>query len=195
VFLEMKPFLTSVIRYVESWLFQRKPESRTLHCVIPIFDFRSNKKGFTLIELIIFIVVGAIILPASFVAFTAAIKHFSTPDYYVKARFFAEQKMEELTSNTYNCTCISRVNSPLGLCQIGSDRYDCSVGNNSDIPEINWGRAWSICYVPANDINSSAQCTTYTTHKRIEITITPPSGVTDNYTVSTLITRRPKASP
>ena len=55
-----------------------------------------DKKGFTLIELIIFIVVGAIILPASFVAFTAAIKHFSTPDYYVKARFYAEQKMEEV---------------------------------------------------------------------------------------------------
>ena len=60
-------------------------------------------KGFTLIELIIFIIVGAIILPASFVAFTAAIKHFSTPDYYVKARFFAEQRMEEVTSNAI-CT-------------------------------------------------------------------------------------------
>ena len=35
-----------------------------------------SKKGFTLIELIIFIVVGAIILPASFVAFTAAITAF-----------------------------------------------------------------------------------------------------------------------
>ncbi len=60
-----------------------------------------NNKGFTLIELIIFIIVGAIILPASFVAFTSAMKYFSTPDYYVKARFYAEQKMEELTSNTY----------------------------------------------------------------------------------------------
>jgi hypothetical protein len=116
---------------------------------------RLNSKGFTLIELIIFIIIGAIILPASFVAFTAAIKHFSTPDYYVKARFFAEQKMEELTSNTYNCACISRVLNPSGLCQIGSDRYDCSVGTDTDIPEINWSRPWSICYVPANNSYTS----------------------------------------
>jgi Tfp pilus assembly protein PilE len=156
---------------------------------------RLNGKGFTLIELVIFIVVGAIILPASFVAFTAAIKHFSTPDYYVKARFYAEQKMEELTSNAYNCACIGTVLNPSGLCQIGLDRYDCSVGTSSDIPEINWGRTWSICYVPASNINSSTQCTTYSTYKRIEITVTPPTGVADNYTVSTLITRRPKATP
>jgi Tfp pilus assembly protein PilE len=154
-----------------------------------------SKKGFTLIELIIFIIVGAIILPASFVAFTAAMKHFSTPDYYVKARFFAEQKMEELTSYTYNCACISKILNPSGLCQIGSDRYDCSVGIDSDTPETNWGRTWSICYVPVNDINSSAQCAVYSNYKRFEMTVTPPSGATDNYVVSTLITRRPKASP
>ena len=82
--------------------FRRKPESRAFESVTQPINYRSNNKGFTLIELIIFIIVGAIILPTSFIAFTSAMKYFSTPDYYVKARFYAEQKMEELTSNTYS---------------------------------------------------------------------------------------------
>jgi prepilin-type N-terminal cleavage/methylation domain-containing protein len=169
VFLEMKPFLTSVIRYVESWLFQRKPESRTLHCVIPIFDFRSNKKGFTLIELIIFIVVGAIILPASFVAFTAAIKHFSTPDYYVKARFFAEQIMEQVTSNPF-------------------DALNCPA---SDSPE-GFARNCSLNYVVYDSLtNSIVDSASPTYYRKITVTITIPNS-TDNYSVSTIATKRPK---
>jgi hypothetical protein len=174
----MRPFLTSVIRYVESWLFQRKPESKALHCVIPIFDFRSNKKGFTLIELVIFIVVGAIILPASFVAFTAAIKHFSTPDYNVKARFFAEQKVEEITRNTFDS--VSIVNQ--------------SYNPISGYTNYQW--KWMICNTGSNEINlgcSAGHSVTadYSYYKRIEVTILMPDSST--YDVYTLITKRPKS--
>lgn len=170
----MRPFLTSVIRYVESWLFQRKPESKALHCVIPIFDFRSNKKGFTLIELVIFIVVGAIILPASFVAFTAAIKHFSTPDYYVKAKFYAEQRMEEVTSNAY---------AAIGVTS------GTVIGTS---PETGFQRSWNICYVLSLTPDQCASDqTTDSNYKKIVVSIITPDNST--YDVSTIVTRRPKS--
>jgi prepilin-type N-terminal cleavage/methylation domain-containing protein len=123
-----------------------------------------SKKGFTLIELIIFIVVGAIILPASFVAFTAAIKHFSTPDYYVKARFFAEQKMEELTSYSYIAIPPS----------------------SNDSPDTNYQRNWNVSFIDST-LNASGSDVGY---KKVDIYVTMPDG--SIYDVSTIVTRRPK---
>jgi hypothetical protein len=128
-------------------------------------------------ELVIFIIVGAIILPASFVAFTAAIKHFSTPDYQVKAMFYAQERIEMVTSNAYS-TAYSSASVPTG-----------------DIPETlpeGFSRTWSVCYVQATDINT---CYTggNTDYQRINVQVAPPSGPV--FAVSTLITRRPKASP
>jgi prepilin-type N-terminal cleavage/methylation domain-containing protein len=123
-----------------------------------------SKKGFTLIELIIFIVVGAIILPASFVAFTSAIQHFSTPDYYVKARFFAEQKMEELASYSYIAIPPS----------------------NSDIPDTNYQRNWTVSLINSS-LSASGSDVGY---KEIAVSVTMPDG--SIYDVSTIVTRRPK---
>ncbi len=153
-----------------------------------LLNMKFSAKGFTLIELIIFIVVGAIILPASFVAFTSAMRHFSTPDYYAKARFFAEQKIEEITSNNYNCACISRVLNPSGLCQIGVNRYDCSVGTDSDTPETDYSRSWNINLIDST-LNPPASGSDEG-YKRIVISITMPDGST--YDVSTIVTKRPK---
>lgn len=133
-----------------------------------------SRKGFTLIELIIFIVVGAIILPVSFVAFTAAIKHFATPDYYVKARFFAEQRMENITSNSY----AAGITVPSGII-------------SDTAPEAGFQRTWSVCYVPSNNIDyANCDLTTDTNYKKITVTLTPPSG--SDYVVKTIVTKRPK---
>lgn len=138
-----------------------------------------SKKGFTLIELVIFIVIGAIILPASFVAFTAAIKHFSTPDYYVKARFYAEQKMEELTSNAYIAPSLSPIAG--------------ATESINDPSGAVFQRSWSICYVDPSDIDAAACLVSPpdTYYKRVTVTITPPSG--PDYIVKTLVTKRPKS--
>lgn len=126
---------------------------------------RLNSKGFTLIELIIFIIVGAIILPTSFVAFTSAMKYFSTPDYHVKARFFAEQKIEELTSNTYMAIP--------------------SSGN--DVPDTNYQRNWNVSFIDSF-LNASGSDVGY---KKIVVTIVMPDSSV--YDVSTIVTRRPKS--
>jgi prepilin-type N-terminal cleavage/methylation domain-containing protein len=137
-------------------------------------DMKLSRKGFTLIELIIFIVVGAIILPASFVAFTAAIKHFSTPDYYVKARFFAEERMENITSNAY----AAGIAVPSGVIP--------------DIaPETGFQRTWSVCYVPPGNIDyANCDIAADTNYKKVTVTVTPPSG--PDYIVKTIVTKRPK---
>jgi prepilin-type N-terminal cleavage/methylation domain-containing protein len=179
VFLGMLLSFTSAIEYTKSSSFRRKPESRSLHHVLPVFDFGGNKKGFTLIELIIFIIIGAIILPASFVAFTAAIKHFSTPDYYVKARFYAEQKMEELTSNAYNSPNIVVTNTVL-------DPTPLDAG---------FQRRWSICHILSSNPD---QCVSYDptnepnyNYKKLNVSITMPDN--SIFDVSTIVTRRPKS--
>ena len=165
---------TSAIEYTKSSSFRRKPESRSLHNVPAGFDSGGNKKGFTLIELVIFIVVGAIILPASFVAFTAAIKHFSTPDYYVKAKFYAEQRMEEVTSNAYAAIGVT----------------SGTIAGAS--PETGFQRSWNICYVLSlTPDQCAADQTTDSNYKKIFVSIIMPDG--SIYDVSTIVTRRPKS--
>jgi len=157
-----------------------------------VFNTLSNK-GFTLIELIIFIIVGGIFLPLAMIAFTSAMKSASVPDYTVKARFYAEQKMEELTSNPYCCVCLNYASLTCpATCPTASA---CSVESNysvwRDSPETGFIRTWEICYVTSSDIDPSGCSSTYTDYKRIKVNITPPSG--PDYTVSTLVTKRPKA--
>jgi len=136
-----------------------------------------SNKGFTLIELIIFIIVGGILLPLAMIAFTSAMKGASTPDYMVKARFYAQQKMEELTSNIYSSTNLNVTGGTV----------------NDPSPPAGYQRSWSICYVPSNNIGyANCDIASDTYYKKITVTVTP-TGYTDNYAVSTIVTKRPKA--
>ena len=60
-----------------------------------------NHKGFTLIEIIIFIVIAGIILPVILVPFATSVKESLTPEKVAKATYLAQYKMEELTKNEY----------------------------------------------------------------------------------------------
>lgn len=138
---------------------------------------KSPGAGFTLIELVVFIVVGAIFLPSSIVAFYWAVNHFSRPEYYVKARFLAEQKMEELTSSAYSDTTVT----PTGVVE--------AVGETG-LQQ----RSWKICHVESS---SPDQCVSFDPadesvyhYKKIVVEITMSDGSV--YDVSTLVSRRPK---
>lgn len=136
-----------------------------------------DHKGFTLIELIIFIIIGGIFLPVSMIAFTAAMKSAAQPDQYVKARFYAEQKMEELTSYRYSDPILNVTGGTI----------------NDTSPPAGYQRSWSVCYVPSNNIDYTfCDIAIDTYYKKITVTIAP-TGYTDNYVVSTIITKRPKS--
>jgi hypothetical protein len=91
-------------------------------------------------------------------------KSAATPDNMVKARFYAEQKMEELTSYSY-------INIP---------------ASGNDIPETGYTRTWTITL-----INSSFGTSGDVGYKKIDISVTPPGS--SAYDVSTIVTRRPKS--
>jgi len=62
-----------------------------------IFDIRYSifgSKGFTLIELIIFIIIAGIFLPATYVAFSASMQQATTPEDYTRGMLLAEETME-----------------------------------------------------------------------------------------------------
>ena len=59
-------------------------------------------KGFTLIELIVFIVVAGMFIPMAYIAFMAVTKGSTTPDILMTARFLTENKLEEFTSLPYD---------------------------------------------------------------------------------------------
>lgn len=133
-----------------------------------------SKKGFSLIELITFIIIGGIILPTSIIAFTGSLGNFSVPDNQVKARFYAEQRMEDITSNAY-----------LSVSVTGGDVVGAS-------PETGFQRKWNICFVlAANPDQCAADQATDSNYKKIVVSVTMPDN--NVYSVSTIISRRPKS--
>jgi hypothetical protein len=149
-----------------------------------------SKKGFTLIELIVFIIVGAIILPASFVAFTAAMQHFSTPDYYVKARFIAEAKMEDITSRAFAelpPDSTAYVNNNITYSSVRGDLSNYVSGTcvrfcTQDYAHYQW--KWTIASYSFGSLDSSV-C------KMADVSVKMPDG--SEFAVSTLVTKRPKS--
>lgn len=62
----------------------------------------STNRGFTLLELIVFIVVAGIFIPMAYIAFMAVTRASMNPEGVIIARFLAETKMEDLTGMTYS---------------------------------------------------------------------------------------------
>ena len=158
---------------------------------------RLGNKGFTLIELVAFIIIGGIILPASLIAFTAVLEGFSRPDYQAQARFIAEAKMEDITSQSFNSLPTQNPNlrpvrndstNPFmgsGTYRFGTSAYD------------NYQWKWIICNtgssqidLPCSEVHDGA-LSVYNYYRRIEVTVRMPDNST--YGVSTLVSLRPKA--
>ncbi|NLT21804.1 MAG: hypothetical protein GXX82_02025 [Syntrophorhabdus sp.] len=131
-----------------------------------------NNKGFTLIELVMFIVVGGIFLPASMIAFTSVMNNYSRPDYYMKARFYAEKRVAEITNTPYD-------NLVPGSCSSTSEEggkytVECSVTSLNP------------------DLSPSGTTSGTDPYKRIVVTVKHTGLLDGKHVISTIITRRPK---
>lgn len=62
---------------------------------------QARRNGFTLLELIVFIVVAGIFIPMAYIAFMAASRSALDAEAVVTARFLAERKLEDITKHTY----------------------------------------------------------------------------------------------
>lgn len=126
-----------------------------------------NPKGFTLIEIIIFIVVAGIILPVILVPFATSVKESLTPEKVAKASYLAQQKMEELTKNAYDSV------------QTETQPYTAITG----FPNYQW--LWDVTWID-DTLNSSPSDVGY---KLILVRVQD----TDNREIEleTVVTRRP----
>ncbi|HOS06524.1 MAG TPA: prepilin-type N-terminal cleavage/methylation domain-containing protein [Syntrophorhabdaceae bacterium] len=65
-------------------------------------NFLFHSKGFTLIELIIFIIIAGIFLPATYVAFSSSMRSATQPEDLTRARLLAEEVMELATKRGFS---------------------------------------------------------------------------------------------
>lgn len=138
---------------------------------------RFNDKGFTLIELVMFIIIGAIFLPASMIAFTGVMSNYSRPDYHVKARFYADKRMAEITNRPYDDIL-------LGV----SDLCPATFSPEAS-PDDGYKTKCAIVAINP-DLTQSSQTDNKAPYKRITVTVTY-SGLLSDYVIRTIVTRRP----
>jgi type II secretory pathway pseudopilin PulG len=128
-----------------------------------------NKKGFTLIEIIVLIVMAGIIIPAIVVPFATGIRGSGKPEVVTTAMYLAHQKMEELMKFNYN-------RAP-----------DLTPGTYTlpapPIASYTW--QWVISYVT----NTFAASGSDVGYKMIQVTVTDPQGST--YIVRAVVTNFP----
>jgi len=72
----------------------RSQKSKIFNLKLITHNSKLHSKGFTLIELIIFIIIAGIFLPATYVAFSSAMRQATQPEDYTRGMLLAEQTME-----------------------------------------------------------------------------------------------------
>lgn len=143
--------------------------------------------GFTLIEVIIFLVLAGIILPLIFIPFMAGLKDYKTPEIVSTATFLGEELMEEIKGKSFD----ENPSSPTGSIgpESGEIRGTPPLYNDStydDVDDYNnltenvsinnttYNRSVTVFYVSDNinnpDLNT--QVGGPTRFKRIEVTVT-----------------------
>jgi type II secretory pathway pseudopilin PulG len=127
-----------------------------------------NRKGFTLIEIIVLIVMAGILIPAIIVPFATGIRGSNKPEMVTTAMYLAHQRMEELMKYNY---CNAALNVTGGFVAFTTGGEPDYTGQNS------------IAYVD-NTFSASGSDVGY---KMIQVTVTDPQGST--YNVYSVVTR------
>ena len=131
-----------------------------------------GKKGFTLIEIIILIVMAGILLPTIVVPFAASVKGSGKPEMVNTAMTLAHQKMEEFIKFNYNNASLN----PVALTP-----YTDITGFSG----YQW--QWSIYYVDSDFLNPDL--TTNRGYKRILVRVRDPDN--DPYEIYSVVTNFP----
>ncbi len=139
------------------------------------FAFRNlqsaiGNRGFTLIEIIVFIVIAGILLPVIITPFVTSVKGSGKPEMATKAIYLAHQRMEELMKFQYADPTLT----PIGL-----TAYAPIPGNSG----YEW--QWEIVLVN-NNFGVSGSDVGY---KRILTRVKDPQN--DTYEIYSVVTRFP----
>ena len=129
-----------------------------------------NKKGFTLIEIIVLVVLAGIIIPVIVVPFATGIRGSGKPEMVTTAMYLAHQKMEDLMQYVYTQANLNTGTTAMAPAPAPFSNYQ-------------WG--WTISYVT----NTFAGSATDVGYKMIVVTVTDPQGST--YNVYSVVTKFP----
>ncbi len=127
-----------------------------------------GKRGFTLIEIIILIVLAGIIIPVIVVPFATGIRGSNKPEMVTKAMYFAHQRMEEMMKYSYSNGALT----PAGVVAFATG-------------DVNYPGENEIVYVDSNFSTPSGNVG----YKRIRVRVTDPEGST--YEVYSVVTNFP----
>jgi prepilin-type N-terminal cleavage/methylation domain-containing protein len=129
-----------------------------------------SRSGFTLIEVIVFIVIGGVVLPAILTPFINSLRESEKPEIVTTAAYLAQKKMEEFTKFDYDKTPELDTVSLTAYASAGITGYE-------------W--RWEISYVDS-DFNSSGSNVGY---KKILVRVKGPDN--DEWDVESVVTRFP----
>jgi len=127
-----------------------------------------NKRGFTLIEIIVLIVMAGIIIPAIMVPFATGIRGSKKPEMVTTAMYFAHQRMEELMKYNYRNGALT----PAGVVAFVTGDVNYPGENEIVYVDSNFG-------TPSGDVG----------YKRIRVRITDPE--VNTYEVYSVVTNFP----
>jgi type II secretory pathway pseudopilin PulG len=134
-----------------------------------------NKKGFTLIEIIIMIVMAGILLPAIIVPFVTGVKGSGKPEMVTTAMYLAHQRMEELMKYDYiNASLNTTAAHPTAYADVDAVTF----------PNYQW--QWDIVFVKESDLTPPSSDLGY---KRILVRVKDPQN--DTYVLYSVVTNFP----
>ncbi len=134
-----------------------------------------NRKGITLIELIIFIIIAGIFVPLTYMAFTASMGKAAFPEGTLRARFVAEETMENAVKRGFNQLESDIASTPT-----------CSTIGVS-VP-TGYSCAWTPAYVQYSAGTFVASGSS--DYIMLTVTVTPQAGTGYAHTVRTIVSRR-----
>jgi len=137
------------------------------------FRIPHSKRGFTLIDALVFIVIAGILLPAIVVPFATAVKGSVKPEMVNTAMYLAQQKMEEMVKFDYGDATLNPV----------------SLTPYVNAPASGYQWQWEILYVPSDNLNALGNLTSDNGYKRILVRVRDPE--TDTYEIYSVVTRFP----
>ncbi|MDC4204048.1 MAG: type II secretion system protein [Candidatus Manganitrophus sp.] len=127
------------------------------------------ERGFTLIEIVVFIVVLGF-LSGMLIPFTVSLRGSSQPPLIQQALDLAQADLEQAVAQR-------RANGFAGV------TAGCTTGL---MPSPAFTCTRSLCYVPAGNLNDTSNCATVTSYRRVEVTIS--HSAIGNVTAVTLFT-------
>ena len=131
-----------------------------------------GSKGFTLIELIIFIIIAGIFLPATYIAFSASMQQATTPEDYTRGMLLAEETMELATKRF----SVNFVSNPSQVSTDVTNGLSCATLGVT-VP-TGYGCTCTPTYITSLTGGSGPLALSTNNYVQIDVSITTPQGNT-----------------